>query len=277
MAKKSTTDEVTKDELNRRIYQALLQRYPVGQFVNVFECPSANAGGRRCDLISFGVWKSTGNKAIGHEIKVDRGDWLRELQAPEKSDAFVPFVDAWYLVAPPGVVKAAELRSHWGLLELSRGDMLRVRRQATPQESLAMNRNMLAAILRRVTAKVDEEQIQGRINQAVQQARTQFEQNSSYREQNLKRDYEKLKQRVEAFEKRTGISFHAYGDYGDESLGKAVKAVRHRTPAELLSTYESLQNAFARTAKDVEEVLTEIKQIVTPASTDNGSSDIAEI
>lgn len=163
MAKK-IAEKPDKAELNLRIQRSLISRYPSGQYVTVFECPAANDGGSRCDLVAFGVWKSTGNKTIGHEIKVDRGDWLRELQQPEKSDAFAKYVDAWYLVAPPGVVRLEELRTDWGLLELTGADSLRVRRQATAREPAMMDRNMLAAILRRVTDKVDQEQIQAKIN-----------------------------------------------------------------------------------------------------------------
>ena len=262
---KRATEPVDKFELNQRIHQALLSRYPVREFVNVFECPSSNAGGRRCDLISFGVWKSTGNKVIGHEIKVDRGDWLRELQQPDKADAFATYVDAWYLVAPPGVVRLEELRPAWGLLELSRSDSLRVRRQPTPSDSpRPMDRNMLAAILRKVTAKVDEEQIQARIRQALEAARKQFESTAGYREKSLVKQCETLKARIESFEKHTGLHIDRYSEYGDQSLGKAVKLVRNRTPEELVSQYRVLAEAFDRVTKSLNGVLDDLQNPEEP-------------
>lgn len=231
----------------------------------MFECPSANAGGRRCDLIAFGVWKSTGNKVIGHEIKVDRGDWLRELQQPEKSDAFAAYVDSWYLVAPPGVVRLEELRTNWGLLELSRSDMLRVRKQPTPNASAkAMDRNMLAAVLRKVTDKVDEEQIQARIRQAMEVARKQFESTASYREKSLVKQCETLKSRIESFEKHTGLSIDRYSEYGDQALGKAVKLVKNRTPEELISQYQSLAEAFNRVTSNLNGVLADLQKSEEP-------------
>ena len=65
----------------------------------------------------------------GHEIKVSRGDWLRELQDPSKSAAWSRYCDRWWLVAPPGVARREELPAGWGLMEVT-GAALRVTVQA---------------------------------------------------------------------------------------------------------------------------------------------------
>ncbi len=71
---------------------------------------------RRCDLIRVGV-ASRGNEIDGHELKVTRSDWLRELDTPVKADAWWPYCTRWWIVAPPGVVLDGELPAGWGLME----------------------------------------------------------------------------------------------------------------------------------------------------------------
>lgn len=65
----------------------------------------------------------------GHEVKVSRGDWLRELQDPSKAAAWSRYCDRWWLVAPSGVARPDELPAGWGLMEVA-GSGLRVTVQA---------------------------------------------------------------------------------------------------------------------------------------------------
>src|SRR6267154_1233957 len=75
-------------------------------------------GQRRCDLIRVGMWRSRGTGIDGHEIKVSRSDWLRELDDPAKAEAWWPYCTRWWVVAPPGIVRYGELPQSWGLMEL---------------------------------------------------------------------------------------------------------------------------------------------------------------
>lgn len=52
----------------------------------------------------------------GHEVKVQRSDWLRELRDPTKADAWRRYCDRWWLVATPGVAKPEEIPDGWGLI-----------------------------------------------------------------------------------------------------------------------------------------------------------------
>jgi len=85
-------------------------------------------GSRRLDLVAFGCWGQ--RRIVGFEIKVERGDWLRELGDFRKSEEWCAVVDAFYLATVPGVVKGDELPEGWGLLELT-GSRLMTRRHAT--------------------------------------------------------------------------------------------------------------------------------------------------
>jgi hypothetical protein len=55
-----------------------------------------------------------------------------------------------------------------------------------------------------------------------------------------------------------------YSEYGDQSLGKAVKLVRNRTPEELVSQYRELAEAFDRVTKSLNGVLDDLQKPEEP-------------
>lgn len=91
---------------------ALNVRYPqsAGKWANVVEF-------EKIDFMSVACWQSMGYAVHGHEIKVSRADWLRELKAPEKSMVNRPFCDFWWLAAPKGIAKEDEIPEGWGFME----------------------------------------------------------------------------------------------------------------------------------------------------------------
>lgn len=108
---------------------------------------------RTADAIAVGLWPSTGCSLEGFEIKVSRGDWLRELKDGSKSAAFLEHMDFWWLVAPREIVNDDELPPTWGLM-VPHGDSLRVARQAKRNPAPApMPRGMLAALVKRASTK----------------------------------------------------------------------------------------------------------------------------
>ncbi|CAH1670549.1 MULTISPECIES: hypothetical protein [unclassified Chelatococcus] len=76
---------------------------------------------RHIDAVAVGIWPSTGYEITGIEIKVSRGDWLRELKEPAKAQALMRFCTRWCLACPDGLVKPDELPATWGMLTLKDG------------------------------------------------------------------------------------------------------------------------------------------------------------
>jgi hypothetical protein len=74
---------------------------------------------RIADFLAMDMWESHGLRVIGHEVKISRGDWLRELREPDKGEAWAQWCHEWYIVAPRGVVIPTELPSGWGLIEIT--------------------------------------------------------------------------------------------------------------------------------------------------------------
>lgn len=74
---------------------------------------------RTADYIAVDMWESAGHRIIGHEVKVSRSDWRRELADPSKGDAWAQWCHEWYVVAPKDVVRSQELPEGWGLITIS--------------------------------------------------------------------------------------------------------------------------------------------------------------
>jgi hypothetical protein len=86
---------------------------------------------RTADFMALDLWPSQGLTLHGHEVKISRSDWLNELKDPEKSGAFIPHVDYWWLViVDKDMVKPGELPKDWGLMAVGGDGYLRVFKQA---------------------------------------------------------------------------------------------------------------------------------------------------
>jgi hypothetical protein len=81
------------------------------------EVPAPDGSGRLADLVFVSFTRARGRRISVIEIKTSRADWLRELAAPTKADAWWPYSDEFLIAAPTGVVQTGELPVGWGLLE----------------------------------------------------------------------------------------------------------------------------------------------------------------
>jgi hypothetical protein len=142
----------------RQVLDALGQRYAIrygnGERYAYAEHVRSHAGfdaRRTADAIAMDLWPSKGLGLFGHEVKVSRSDWLRELKDPTKADEFKRYMDRWWLVAPEGVASRAEMPAGWGLMVLVAGTpYLRVVKPAPKLRPPAMPKTMMAAFLRAV-------------------------------------------------------------------------------------------------------------------------------
>src|ERR1035437_8757229 len=82
------------------LFEALQVRYKsdaYALFPQVRET-TGSACTRTADAIAFGLWPSRGMEVEGFEIKISRGDWLRELKSPSKAEGIFQFCDRWWIV-----------------------------------------------------------------------------------------------------------------------------------------------------------------------------------
>lgn len=110
------TSTVLIDRL-RRHYIDPGQDFPGGIFAHEVGWNGNAAGTTRCDAIYIGFTATSGRMMVGHEVKVSRSDWRRELDKKTKADRWHDACHAWYVVAPStDIVPVEELPAGWGLL-----------------------------------------------------------------------------------------------------------------------------------------------------------------
>jgi len=143
------TERTMLDALHRR-YGAVkfgARRYAVAEHV-----PAIPYGaGRIADFIAMDIWRTGGAYELhGHEVKISRSDWLRELADPWKAAEFTPYVHRWWLVVPDAaMVRPGELPEGWGLMDLA-GGRLRAATRAPLRQPRPLPPERLAAFLRAV-------------------------------------------------------------------------------------------------------------------------------
>lgn len=110
----TTTKELL--DLLRRHYIKPGAPFPGGTFIP--ECGiNGGAGGSRADALYVGFTSASGRLLVGHELKVSRADWRRELDKVGKADFWADNCHQWWIVAPgPEVVPKEELPHGWGLM-----------------------------------------------------------------------------------------------------------------------------------------------------------------
>lgn len=127
--------------------QGVTIRYAIAEHVQ----SGAGFDARRvCDFMALDLWPSKGLHLHGHEVKVSRSDWLRELRDPAKAEEFRQWCDRWWLVVPDAeIVKAGELPPGWGLIVVTNG-VPRISRQAPTLTPQPWSRSFRAAFARAV-------------------------------------------------------------------------------------------------------------------------------
>jgi hypothetical protein len=136
---------------------ALGRQYPAthGWIVlpQVRDATGAGAG-RTCDALALNAWPSRGLELQGFELKISRGDWLRELRQPAKAESIFRYCDRWWIVAAggAGLVEAGELFATWGLMSVTDKGRITIVRDAPKLQAQPFDRVFVAAMMRGLQA-----------------------------------------------------------------------------------------------------------------------------
>lgn len=187
------------------------------------------ATNRHADALVVSCWPSRGLWIAGVEVKVSRGDWLRELKDPAKAEDIQAYCDYWWLVTTPGVVRDGELPKTWGHIEVEKKH--KVITQAPQLKPVVLSIEFLAAVLRNQSKAVDHlvgERVIERVKERVDHLNEQAE---DYRQKvaelqpnpELKAAYDELKADVAKFAEATGIRLDN-SRWGDD-LGTNIRLI----------------------------------------------------
>jgi hypothetical protein len=143
------------------IHRVLRKRYPAPEWVYLEEVRlgtgyegfflpghhvAINAE-QRIDGFAINCYKSKSWRRIAIEIKISRGDFLKEIKNPDKRIGAMMLSNQFYFAAPEGLIKVDELPEDCGLIEV-RGDFQAIKVQAAWHEASAWHPATVASVLR---------------------------------------------------------------------------------------------------------------------------------
>ncbi len=249
------------------VHAKLAQRYASTEWATAWEVPNTTGGGsRRCDLMAMHVWKSKGGICLhGHEIKVSRSDWLKEINDVSKAEEFAKRCHYWWICAPKGIVKLEELPPAWGLLHCTDKTSMRVAKPAGKNRNPeAISWMFFAACMRAFSQQSDlEAKLRREYSRGYEAARKVLEPRFDERVQRAERisqnNAERLQRSIDNFEIKSGVKIDAY--HGGR-IGRAVKLAMSmngieglkNTIDQSLAAIEALK-ALATSVSDTESVL----------------------
>lgn len=236
-----------------------------GSHLALFDVPD-NVGmqsKRRADAIIIGNWGSTGRLVHGFEIKVSRGDWLRELKDTSKADPFIARCDRWWLAtADDKLAKLEEIPALWGWMTATKAG-LRVQKPAMDlgQPSTTMHKLFALGLIRSAYERASGDVMQNpmvanRIDQMQKDHARQIDDMVAQASRSMKRDLDEYKKQAEEFEAASGMRLT---DWKLGNVGKLAAAIaemhrdgygsmRQRLEAQartLRETADTIQGAIA--------------------------------
>lgn len=248
-------DDAGIPAMNVAEIKALIRaKYKAPEWALAFEvCNGTGSEAQRhADAVVMNLWPSRGLAIHGFEFKVFRNDWVRELKNPAKAEPVAQYCDYWWIVAGPNIVRGGELPEAWGLIEVQGGKLVSIK-EALKKEAVPAGRQFMAALFRKIS-EVDCAEIEKMAAKRASEL-DEIRQRSFEREVNSRiRHYEHLRERVEQFERVSGLDFDDWS-LQPEEFRKAVKLV---LDAGVFGTYESmerLRNTMVKAAAKINEVL----------------------
>lgn len=213
----------TKVVLNTAHARALLRkRYAAPEWALMEEvAPSTGGGTRYADAVAVNLWRSRGHAVHGFEIKISRGDWLKELKDPSKAEPVYRYCDAWWIVAPKGVVKDGELPPNWGLLEMREASLL----QAVAAPVLKpepIDKSFFASLMRRGHESI-ENLAENKIFEIRAASQAQIQKEVKEGVERATRHHAKVLNQVEKFESETGLSLSGWDGPPIETIKLALQ------------------------------------------------------
>lgn len=243
------------------LYNLLELRFPKEEFALI---PGVRNGTgfsksvtREADAIAVSLWPSRGIEVYGFEIKVSRGDWLREKKNPAKAEEIGQFCDRWYLVvSDPEIAPPEEVPPAWGILA-AKGDRLRVVRVAQQLKAKPMDKFFVAAILRRAAKYVvPQTQIDDAIRRQIEREVESRASSDRYKIGDLERSLTEMRERIRLFQDASGVDIGHRWDAG--AIGEAVKALRDKATVNDRITQEKIE--YDRLMRLADESLKTIEQ-----------------
>lgn len=203
-------------------------------------------GIRTADALAMCLFPSRGLYLNGFEIKINRGDWLKELKT-DKAEDIAYYCDFWYVVAPVDIVKVEEVPASWGLMNPF-GRTLRIVKKAEKLKSNPLDVVFVAAILRRAVEYILPE---AKINAAYKDGRESGLKDADERFNFERNEHINLQECVKKFTEDSGVNINDW--WSKDRIGTAVKMV-------LNNEHFRIKDELNRLLGVAENIVTSIKE-----------------
>lgn len=217
---------------------------------------------RSADALALSLYQSRGQLLTGFEIKVSRGDFLRELKEEKKAEEIAQYCDLWYLVVPDKDIVRDDLPHTWGLMvPNSTNNKLRIIVKPTQFKPRALDRHFFCAFVqqavnekaRELTGKYGAQALEHSIMERIRRARDEEAKSKDIYFKHEREVHQTLLKRVAEFEAASGITISHYWPFG--KVGGALKkvvdgdnAIRHDVEM-MLNNLERQQASLATSSE----------------------------
>lgn len=214
------------------VYSALVKRFAPPAYAVLPGVANGTGGAksRSIDALVMSLWPSRGLTLEGVEIKVSRGDYLRELRNPTKAEPIIKYCDRFWIAVGDERIVRGDLPTTWGLLAPGKAGKLKIVKQAPDITPVPIVRGFLAAILRRANEAIEGDEIRRRIRVEIEaehvdaMAILRAEAMGPAVTRELERLRETAKQ-SEAFERASGVRFTKWETQAVEHAAQIVRAI----------------------------------------------------
>lgn len=210
---------------------------------------------RTADAIVMNTYPSRGLHLQGFEIKINRGDWLRELKDPAKAESIARFCDYWWIVtSDKQIALAEELPAPWGLLVANeKATKFEIVKPAEKLAAQPIDRLMLGSLLRSaIEGKVNRASVAPQIEAALKAGRADGEAVNASAVKIAQDNLTKLTATVNKFEEESGLRISA--PWGRPASGSTVRVLQR-----VLDDQEFLDGGLGHSIETVEKLLANLR------------------
>ena len=182
--------------------------------------------GRIADAMAFGTWPSRGFKIIGFECKSYRSDWMHELKNPEKAESIAKYCDEWYVVATEDVVNLDEVPKSWGWYVPADKGLKIIKHPIEPFMPKPIDKIFLMSLVRNISQTyIPEKHLNDLAEEKLKKAMETMKESAERDAKYLREDFDDLRQRVDNFQKESGIEIGSKWGYDSGQVGALVKTI----------------------------------------------------
>lgn len=212
------------------VINALAAKYRPPEYAFLTEVRNSvgfSAKVRTADAMAMSLWPSRGLYMTGFEVKVSRGDWKKELEQPAKAEELARFCRMWFIACPDRMIDKDEVPPGWGLIHVKEDGGLRYVKPAPEHPCVEPTWMFFASLMRDVVEHwVPQSLVDQRLEQSTKERMARRIEQEGYELKESKRQLEKMRANIAAFEEESGIKIDRYSDHFNREIGAAVAAFR---------------------------------------------------